>query len=155
MSEMPRTAIRCLCGAVRYRTALTYWHAGWVRVLHERHAFGYANHHGRGDLGCPCWVQIIKGNPDESQTGNGQREDTSECANDCRLPIHVPPVQANNLKIENDSTDRRPAQLPHDGAVDGEHQQLQLEHVMQRAHHKTDQQYVEKQSGHAYPEARA
>ncbi len=106
-------------------------------------------------LSCHAWRPGSNGDPDEAEAADDEREEAAERTHDGGGPVDLATVGAHDFQVAHDAADGRAFQFPHDGAVDGEGDELQLGVMIQRAEHHADDDRVDEQREDANPEAGA
>src|SRR5450755_1513540 len=71
---------------------------GIIQQLYQGYAFRHAHDHGTCDFVVPRLIVVVEGDPDESQAGNGQRQEAAQGTDDSRLPVDFPPIQAHDTR---------------------------------------------------------
>src|ERR1700680_2879347 len=127
---------------------------GVIRELYQGCSFRHSHHHRPRDFVVPGLIIVVECDPNKPKAGDCQRQKTAERADDRRLPVDLSPIQPDDAQIEHDTADGRTPYLPHHRAVGAQQHQFKVR-VMEQAHDKADQDYIEQQRRHANPESRA
>jgi C4-dicarboxylate-specific signal transduction histidine kinase len=75
----------------------------------QRHAFRHAHHHRAGDLVMPRLALPIEGDPEETQTQRGQRQEAAQHPHQRDRPIHLAVIEPHDLQTAHRAAHRRAA----------------------------------------------